>query len=392
MIPSESMNVAIDVFEGPMDLLLYLIRKNNLDIYDIPIAQITKEYLTYLEVMKDLNLDVAGEFLVMASTLMQIKAKTLLPSQADPSGDEGPDPAAELINKITEYQKYKEAALILDTRFDQYKDIFYRGSPMFQDSEKVLNLELFELLEAVKRAMDRIDDKDPSREVRAEQFPIETRMEKIVTMLSTREWILLDDVFVGETKKLGVITCFMALLELLKMHKILARQDATLGEIRIYRRGEPGAEPPPQQENAPLVIPDAAPGELTLFTPRPEQSPAEDSLPAPETSAPLEQPNIISEVLAGQPQEPAIEPPLEVTAIAQPLPEAELATVTPDQPREAADAQHPEPDAGQILQESVDEQQPPQDDAGGQNAQQSGEKPEDGFVPSDGKAPNSDGA
>ena len=367
MIPSESMNVAIDVFEGPMDLLLYLIRKNNLDIYDIPIAQITKEYLTYLEVMKDLNLDVAGEFLVMASTLMQIKAKTLLPSQADPSGDEGPDPAAELINKITEYQKYKEAALILDTRFDQYKDIFYRGSPMFQDSEKVLNLELFELLEAVKRAMDRIDDKDPSREVRAEQFPIETRMEKIITMLSTREWILLDDVFVGETKKLGIITCFMALLELLKMHKILARQDATLGEIRIYRRGEPGAEPPPQQENTPLAIPDAAPGELTLFTPRPEQSPAGDSQPAPETSAPLEQPpDIISEVLAVQPQEPAVEPPLEVTAIEQPLP--------------AAEENLPQPE------------QPPQGDGGEQTAQQSGEKPEDGLILSDGKAPNSDGA
>lgn len=261
MIPTQSMNVNLDVFEGPMDLLLYLIRKNNLDIYDIPIAQITREYLDYLEVMKDLNLDVAGEFLVMASTLMQIKAKTLLPSQAEPGADEGPDPAAELISKITEYQKYKEAAKFLDARFEVYKDVFYRGSPLFSDAEKILNLEMFELIEAVKRAMERVEDKADGPAVRGEQFPIETRMEKILDLLSSRDWLLLDDVFTGETKKLGVITCFMALLELIKLRRIMARQDAPLGEIRIYLRNEPG-EPAAQtagQQAQPAEQPAAAP-------------------------------------------------------------------------------------------------------------------------------------
>ena len=100
-----AINVHINVFEGPMDLLLHLIKKDNLDVCDINIAEITKQYLDYLNVMKELNLEVAGEFLVMASTLMQIKAKTLLPSQAPTSENEGPDPAKELIAKLVEYQK-----------------------------------------------------------------------------------------------------------------------------------------------------------------------------------------------------------------------------------------------------------------------------------------------
>jgi segregation and condensation protein A len=369
MMPAESMNVAIDVFEGPMDLLLYLIRKNNLDIYDIPIAQITKEYLGYLEVMKELNLDVAGEFLVMASTLMQIKAKTLLPSQAETTGDEGPDPAAELINKITEYQKYKEAAQFLDKQFDRFKDIFYRGSPMFQDAEKVLNLELFELLEAVKRAMDRIEEKAPGREVHAEQFPIETRMEKILSLLGEREWILLDDVFSGETKKMGVITCFMALLELLKLHKILARQDKALGEIRVYRRAEPGAEPPPERQGAQTVlIPDAKLGENLLFSPAiPDvQPPAENTgqqQPAPGTTdettadeaATATQTQVRAEVPAAfepaQPQRPAetAEPPAEAeTAAEQAQPEtepaAEINTEQLSQPAAGRDTEQAKPD------------------------------------------------
>src|SRR6266851_8307249 len=108
----QQMDVSLEIFEGPMDLLLHLIKKNDLDIKDIPIAEITHEYLQYLDLMKDLNLEMAGEFLVMASTLMQIKSQMLLPS---PEGEEaeGPDPRAELINKLLEYQRYKEAASLL---------------------------------------------------------------------------------------------------------------------------------------------------------------------------------------------------------------------------------------------------------------------------------------
>jgi len=240
MNTEENLDIHLDIFEGPLDLLLFLIKKNNLDIYDIPIAQITQEYLKYLDVMKELNLDVAGEFLVMASTLMQIKAKTLLPEQkVEGQEDQGPDPAADLIAKIAEYQKYKEASQFLNQRFDVYKDVYYRGSPVFADSEKVLNLELFELLNAVKRAFDKLEDKGGV--IVREEFPIEKKMDKILSLLGTREWILLDDVFVGETKRLGVITCFMAMLELMKLRRIIARQDENFSEIRVYLR-------PPQEE------------------------------------------------------------------------------------------------------------------------------------------------
>jgi len=241
------LDVHLDVFEGPIDLLMYLIRKNNLDIYDIPISQITQEYLGYLDVMKSLNLEVAGEFLVMASTLMQIKSKMLLPSKAEP-GEEGggPDPRGKLVSMLEDYQRYKQASKIIEGRFAQFKDVFYRGSPVFSNDEKFLELEFFTLIEAVKRAFERVDD---SKEVQAEIFPIESRVDKILEMLKSREWIVLDDVFVSETKRLGVIVCFMALLELIKQRKIMAVQDAAYSEIRIYRAPEPGELPLGERPN-----------------------------------------------------------------------------------------------------------------------------------------------
>ncbi|ACC98773.1 Chromosome segregation and condensation protein ScpA [Elusimicrobium minutum Pei191] len=238
MINETSINVHIDVFEGPLDLLLHLIKKDNLDIYDINISDITKQYLEYLEIMKSLNLEVAGEFLVMASTLMQIKAKQLLPSQAPTTEEDGPNPTQDLINKIVEYQKFKEASKYLDGRFEEFKDNFYKSAPIFDSGERVLNLQMFDLLAAVKRAFDRLDEKQHVELLKMEEFPIEKKMDKIAELLSGRSWVLLDDIFTGETKKRGVITCFLALLELMKIRKIMARQDERNGEIRIYLNPE----------------------------------------------------------------------------------------------------------------------------------------------------------
>lgn len=234
MINAAPINVHINVFEGPMDLLLHLIKKDNLDIADINISEITKQYLEYLNVMEELNLEVAGEFLVMASTLMQIKAKSLLPSQAPTTEDEGPNPAQELIAKLLEYQKYKEAGKFLDQKFEQHKDYFYKSAPIFDDGEKVLNLQLFDLLAAVKRAFERLDERKRIELLQVEEYPIESKMEKVIALLKRREWALLDDIFAGETKKRGVITCFMALLELMKIKKLLARQDGPDGQVRVY--------------------------------------------------------------------------------------------------------------------------------------------------------------
>lgn len=231
---TEPINVHLDIFEGPMDLLLYLIKKDNLDIYDIPIAQITKEYLGYIEIMKNLNLDIAGEFLVMASTLMQIKAKMLLPRQSEDDASDGPDPRAELIEKISEYQKFKQAAAYLENRFENFRDVFYKHSPVFTEKEKILDIEIFDLISALKKALEKT--KDESEVVESEEFPIEVKMEKIVNILKEREWILLDDIFIGETKKQGVITCFLALLELIKLRRMIAKQDKPFTEVRLYLR------------------------------------------------------------------------------------------------------------------------------------------------------------
>jgi segregation and condensation protein A len=230
------MDIHLEVFEGPLDLLLYLVKKNNLDIYDIPISQITGEYLEYLQIMKDLNLDVAGEFLVMASTLMQIKAKMLLPKQpSEGDEEEGQDPRGELVYQLEEYQKFKAASKMMEERFLKYRDVFYRGSPVFAKEDKYLDVEFTALIEAVKRAFERIGDK---KEVEGENFPIESRIDKILSMLASKEWLLLDEVFITETHRLGVITCFLAILELVKLRKILVNQDDMFKEVRIYLRKE----------------------------------------------------------------------------------------------------------------------------------------------------------
>lgn len=235
---TETLKIQLDVFEGPLDLLLHLIKKDNLDIYEINISAITTQYLEYLDLMKQLNLDVAGEFLVMASTLMQIKARQLLPSQVPTTEEQGPDPAQELIAKLVEYEKFKQASNFLQNNFDKFKDNFYKKTPVFNQEEKVINVQLFDLLAAVKRAFTRLEERQNADLLKIEEFPIDKKIDKVLALVSSRPWVLIDDIFVGETKKRGVITCFMAVLELLKINKIYARQDKQNGEIRIYLNQE----------------------------------------------------------------------------------------------------------------------------------------------------------
>ena len=137
-----------------------------------------------------------------------------------------------------EYQKYKEASKFLNQKLEENKDNFYRTAPIFDDGEKVINLQMFDLLAAVKRAFERLDERRRIELLKVEEFPIEMKMQKVVDMLKNRTWVLLDDIFVGETKKRGIITCFMALLELMKIKKLLARQDEKEGQIRIYLNPE----------------------------------------------------------------------------------------------------------------------------------------------------------
>ena len=232
--PSQAgVDVRLDNFEGPLDLLLFLIKKNDLDIKDIPIAQITQEYLGYLDLMKDLNLETAGEFLVMASTLMQIKAQTLLPAP-EAIADEGPDPRAELMNKLLEYQQYKEAAGILAGYNEKAKDVFYRViPPRFGEDDYVLKASVFDLMNAFKRILEEAP-KEVGQILR-EEMTVETKIREILDVLTERASLGFDELFAEARRRIDLIVTFLAMLELIRLKQIVARQAELFGEIRIYR-------------------------------------------------------------------------------------------------------------------------------------------------------------
>ncbi len=231
-------NVKLEQFEGPLDLLLYLIKKNELDICDIPIALITKQYLEYLNLMKELNLEVAGEFLVMASTLIQIKSSMLLPSKAEDSDcEEGEDPRTELIRRLQEYSRYKEAALQLSERKQLGRDVFARtfSSTEIQPPESTddpLELELFDLIEAFRRIVIRAPKKS-FHEVSAESISIAERINEILSILQDRNTLAFDDLFDDASDCDYVVATFLALLELCKIKMIKIRQNSLFGSIWI---------------------------------------------------------------------------------------------------------------------------------------------------------------
>ncbi|OGS36606.1 MAG: hypothetical protein A2293_12415 [Elusimicrobia bacterium RIFOXYB2_FULL_49_7] len=237
-------DVKLEIFEGPLDLLLYLIKKNDMDIYDIPIAQITAGYLAYLEIMKELNLDLASEFLVMAATLMQIKAKTLLPSDAAEE-DEGPDPRKELTAKLLEYQKFKRVAQFLEVKEFSEKGVYYRNAPIFSEEDYVMEATLFDLLDTFKDVLEELPDN--VKEIIYEEIPIESKIREIMASFENapadhhgRKFLVFKELLKRETKRIGVIVLFLAILELIRLKQIVARQTQIFGEIRVYLN-EPAA-------------------------------------------------------------------------------------------------------------------------------------------------------
>jgi segregation and condensation protein A len=226
--------IKLDIFEGPMDLLLHLIRKNEMDIYDIPIAVITAQYLEYLDLMKDLNINIAGNFLVMAATLIHIKSKMLLP--APPVDEEEEDPRMELTGPLMEYLQLKEAAIQLNQRPLLYRDVFTRdflAKEMEGKEEGLIRVGLFELIDAFRKIIqERKDDAyvfQPSPLV-----PIEDKMEEILTKIKQMGRILLADLFPGHISRQEIIVAFLALLELSRLQKIILYQEIQEGTLHIY--------------------------------------------------------------------------------------------------------------------------------------------------------------
>jgi len=225
--------IKLEIFEGPMDLLLHLIQKNDLDIYDIPISKITSEYVAYLDIMKYLNLEVAGDFLVMAATLMKIKSRMLLPSHDN--DEEGDELKKELVNRILEYKKFKEASKILHTNLESRKDIFSRNTePEFKEDDFGVEVTIFNLLDAFRTVLEKA--KKTPKEIIKEECTVEEKIKLILFELETRRFLAFFSLFSEDETKRSVIVTFMALLELLKTGDISVKQDKSFGEIRIYRK------------------------------------------------------------------------------------------------------------------------------------------------------------
>jgi segregation and condensation protein A len=232
-------HVRLEKFEGPLDLLLHLIKKNEVNIYDIPIALITKQYLDYLTVMKTLNLAVAGEFLVVAATLVQIKSKMLLPvDEREEEGEEGPDPREELVRRLLEYKKYKEAASQFDSRDRLWRSIFYRvpapAVDLRADETLLDDVTLFDLVDALQGVLNRVPDQG-LLEITPEHLTVQDRMNAVLEALENRESLPFLDLFVGCQQRIVIIVTFLALLELIRTRLIRVFQGETFGPILVTR-------------------------------------------------------------------------------------------------------------------------------------------------------------
>jgi segregation and condensation protein A len=231
-----STSVRLEIFEGPLDLLLHLIKKNEVSITEIPIAVITEQYLETLELMQSLNLDIAGEFLVMAATLIQIKSRTLLPASEGEAGDEEEegDPREELVRRLLEYQRFKDAAAELSQRDVLIRDVFVRTPvplehPVPADYRE---LSVLELLTALRGVLARLP-KDEFHEVTLEKITVREKMTLVLERLRTATTLAFDSLFSDAGSRMEIIVTFLALLELVKMRAIRIFQEAPLGPILI---------------------------------------------------------------------------------------------------------------------------------------------------------------
>lgn len=234
--------VTLPIFEGPLDLLLYLIQKQELDIYDIPIAQITEQYLEYLGMMELLDLEIAGEFLVMTATLMEIKSRMLLPPEETPEGET--DPRTELVNRLLEYQKFKEGALKLE-QMESYRRDFVSRIPTTLASfegevapqEEWWDLSLYELMKGMRNVLDAMASKTPQavREVMEELVTVEGRIQWILEMLVRKPVVYLSQVLKRARGKMEVVATVLAGLELSKASQVRLKQEELFGEVEIVR-------------------------------------------------------------------------------------------------------------------------------------------------------------
>lgn len=228
------MKIRLDIFEGPLDLLLYLIKKDHLNIYDIPITNVVGQYLQFLELMKFLDINIASEYMVMAATLINIKSKTLLPKPPDPEVPEE-DPREELVKKLLEYEKFKEAAQFLKEKEKERLKYVTRPEASPQETEVYLEASIFDLISAFKSALKDVP-RDIFFEIIKDEFTVEQKIHDLLHLFLVKETVSLDELFSSAKSKLEVVVIFLAILELIRLREIVAVQKVLFGQISIARR------------------------------------------------------------------------------------------------------------------------------------------------------------
>jgi segregation and condensation protein A len=250
--------VQFEVFEGPLDLLLYLVKKEEVDIYEVNLTKIATQFIEYIDVMRQLDLEVAGEFLVMASTLMYIKSRELLPvdQQVQPEGEEeGEDPRWELIRQLVEYKKFKDAAAQLHEREVEQEKIYPRlpGKLEFESSTPPprLDVSLFDLISAVSNVLKRFQEKESARDIFEDKWTVSEKIELLRQTMAAKFRVKFSELFEQTTSRTEVVVTFLALLELIRLKQVVVIQPEPFSEIEIsLAPGAPSSATPASRETA----------------------------------------------------------------------------------------------------------------------------------------------
>jgi len=236
---SSDYSVKLKVFEGPMDLLLFLIRRNEVDIYDIPISLITQQYLKYIQLIRALDLEIAGEFILMAATLIRIKAQMLLPPAEDEEEEE--DPREELVQALLEYRKYKQAADLLENHQEIESAYFRRADFSYinlpGEKELVCDVTLFDLLSAFQKVVEKAPQ-ESFHQIETEKITVEQRIQHILDYLEGRDGADFEELFCDNPIRLMLVVTFIAVLELIRTRRVKIIQTGNFAPIRIYANNE----------------------------------------------------------------------------------------------------------------------------------------------------------
>jgi segregation and condensation protein A len=262
--------VQLEIFEGPLDLLLYLVKKEEVDIYEVNLTKIATQFIEYVDLMKELDLDIAGEFLVMAATLMYIKSRELLPKNQQveaPEEEDEEDPRWELIRQLVEYKKFKDAAAKLQEREILQEQIYARipGRPNFEVETPSVRPEvsIFDLVNAVSSILKRYGQRQQTRDVFEDKWTVSEKIEVVATLVRERSRLHFSELFETAASRMEVIVTFLALLELIRLKQLRIEQPEAFAEIEVSLAAPP---PPPLPQAGESDQPHAAPAEITTET------------------------------------------------------------------------------------------------------------------------------